>query len=69
MAATDKDILNAIEAERTRCVELLECYRGEFEGTTFIHLWCRIRNQIAAGTDPAKSDFFSQFLESDDSEE
>lgn len=69
MAATDKDILDAIEAERTRCVELLECYRAEFEGTTFIHLWCRIRNQIAAGTDPSKSDFFSQFLESDDSEE
>lgn len=68
MTNQDDQIATAVEAERSRCVKLMEFYRREFEGTKLEHLWFRIRNQIAIGTDPEKADLASQFLEDDEAD-
>jgi hypothetical protein len=65
LVATEQEIVDAIENERTRCVNLLDRYRHEFEGSIFLSLWCRIRNQIAAGIQPEEADFQKQFEDED----
>ncbi len=56
-----KAVEQAVEDERNRCVGLLEFYKHEFDRTALQALWCRIRNQIALGTQPDKADLRSQF--------
>lgn len=67
--ATEKDIDDAVDAERNRCVELMDLHRKEFDGSPLSQVWTRVRNLIAIGTDPAKSDFASQFFDDDDFDE
>ncbi len=64
--ATDKEIENAVNDERDRCIKLLEFYQHEFKDSILMHVWIRCRNQIAMGTDPAKADFRSQMLDDED---
>lgn len=65
MTSQEKEVVAAIETERQRCVEIIELYRREFDGSALQSVWCRIRNQIALGTPPDKADLRSQF-EGDD---
>lgn len=58
--ASDKEIEEAVQAERDRCTQLLEAYRQNFEQSSdkwMGHLWCRIRNQIANGAPVEEADF------------
>ena len=66
MTNQDDQIAAAVEAERSRCAKLLDFYRKDFLDTPYEPLWCRIRNQIAMGTDPEKADLASQFSDDDD---
>lgn len=61
--ANDKEIEQAVLAERDRCTALLEAYREMFESSTdkwMGNLWCRIRNQIANGAKPEEADLAVQ---------
>lgn len=42
----------AVEAERNRCIAIMDLYRHEFADAHLAHVWCRARNQIAAGEVP-----------------
>jgi hypothetical protein len=58
--ANDKEIEEAVLAERERCTALLEACRHVFDTSSdkFMgHLWCRIRNQIALGSPVEEADF------------
>jgi hypothetical protein len=62
-----EEVAAAVEAERQRCVEILELYQKEFGGSPLLQsLWCRIRNQIAMGTPSDEADFRSQFEDDDE---
>ena len=61
MTKQEEQAAAAVEAERQRCVDLIDLYRKEFDGSPLQSLWCRIRNQIALGTQPDKADLRSQF--------
>lgn len=60
----DDPIATAVDAERSRCVKLLDFYRLDFLDTAFEPLWCRIRNQIANGT-PVENVAFNTQLTDD----
>ncbi len=71
---TNDDIERAIEAERTRCLELLEIYRPNFDQSTdrFMgSVWCRIYNQINMGvpSDGAAFGPHSIFEDDDDDQD
>ncbi len=53
----------AIQAERARCIALLELYRRDMEAGGLDSLWCRIRNQIAMGIEVGGASFESQLGE------
>jgi hypothetical protein len=58
--ANDKEIEEAVLAERERCTALLEAYRHLFDNSSddfMKQLWCRIRNQIALGAPVEEADF------------
>lgn len=42
------EVAAAVEAERRRCIEIVDLYQGEFDGSPLYAVWCRMRNQIAA---------------------
>lgn len=63
----DDQIATAVDAERSRCVKLLDFYRLDFLDTPYEALWCRIRNQIAIGTSAENAALDTQLT--DDSEE
>lgn len=70
--ASDKEIEEAVQAERDRCTQLLEAYRQNFEQSSdkwMGHLWCRIRNQIANGASVEEADLGVQLGFYDDEED
>ncbi len=52
----DDKVAEAVEAERQRCVEIIDMYQGEFDGSPLYQVWCRMRNQVAAGKRVASGD-------------
>ena len=45
----DEQVAAAVEAERKRCVEIIELYQQEFAGSLLQSVWCRMRNHVASG--------------------
>ena len=60
MASQDEQVAAAIEAERQRCVEIIEIYQRDFEDSPLHSVWFRMRNHVAAGDDFGKIRFAEQ---------